>query len=249
MKTARKLRNAAPERSKAPTTHFILGTDTGVGKTAIACAVACLFAGRGGRIGVMKPVASGCRGRGRPVCADAEALCAAAGVEDAREDVVPIALRAPLSPHEAAWREGKPLRPAELRRRIFAAFRRLACGRDALVIEGVGGALVPLADRYGFADLLRDWPCPGERRIWLVAADRLGTINHTLLTLEALARRKLSCAGILLNRAAPPDFAAQSNARALRRATDIPVIGPLPHRPGEKWEKTARRLLQAGFPC
>jgi dethiobiotin synthetase len=208
----------------------------------------------------MKPVASGCRclparqaPRSAPrrllVSDDALALQEAAGADDPLEWITPIALRAPLSPHMAARLAGRPLRRSALLATIRRAFRRLRERHEILIVEGVGGLLVPLADRFTFGDLLAALVAASRRRspVLLVAADRLGVVNHTLLTLEALRRRGLRCHGVVLNRPRKPDYAARTNAAALRLVTDVPVFGPLPFLKRIGPDAMARELERAGL--
>lgn len=205
---------------------FITGTDTEVGKTAITAGLARLLHRRGINIGVMKPVASGCAFHdGALHCADTEQLRAAAQVEDAPEQITPIALEEPLSPHIAARMAGAPLETMPTRARVRAAFEHLAGRHDAMLVEGVGGALVPITNDWWVADMAADLALP----VLIIASDRLGVINQALLTIEACRARGLTVAGILLNCAACADYSAVTNADALALVTDIPVLGTMPH--------------------
>lgn len=204
---------------------FITGTDTGVGKTAVTAGLARLLSRRGRPVGVMKPVASGCRRDARGWrCDDTDALVAAAGVDEPFARVTPVAFAEPLSPHMAARLVGRPVDRATLRSRILPAYEALAARYNPLLVEGVGGVLVPLADDWTVADLAVELALP----VLVVAADRLGVISHTLLTLEALRTRNLSVAGVVLNRPVPPGYAGVTNREALAAVTDVPLFGPVP---------------------
>lgn len=206
---------------------FITGTDTGVGKTFVARGIAAALRARGRRIGVMKPVETGC-GAGitrRP--ADALALRAAAGSPLSLDRICPYQLDAPLAPYVAARQENMRIDPAA----IVAAFRVIEGGHDLTVVEGAGGLLVPIAERYSMADLAGDLELP----LLVVVDSKLGAINHTLLTLEAAAARGLAVSGYVLNHAAAADEAAASNASVLARCTNIPCLGTI------QWTPSAER--------
>jgi dethiobiotin synthetase len=156
---------------------FVTGTDTGVGKTYLAAALADGLRAQGLRVGVAKPVVTGLD---EPGPHDHELLGAATAAT----------FGPPVSPHFAAQLAGRPLDPAEL----VAAARGAAAGADVVVVEGVGGLLVPLADEYSVRDLAAELGLP------LVVAARpgLGTLNHTLLTLEAARGRGLDVRAVVL---------------------------------------------------
>lgn len=196
---------------------FLTGADTGVGKTFVARGIASALRARGRRVGVMKPVETGC-GPGpvrRP--ADALALRAAAGSSLPVERICPCRLDAPLAPDVAARLENVRIDPAAL----VAAFRALARSHDITLVEGAGGLLVPIVGRYFMADLAREMDLP----LLVVVDSKLGAINHTLLTLESAARRGLTVRGYVLNHVSPADEAAATNASVLAGCTDIPCLG------------------------
>lgn len=190
---------------------FVTGTDTGVGKTLVTCCLARAARARGSVLAV-KPVASGVDdGFGD----DAIRLGAAAG----HPPLVYAAFSAPLSPHRAAALEGRSV-PDDVCDRIA----RLEA--DTVLVEGVGGWRVPL--RTGPNPL---WVVDLARATWgsvvVVAADRLGTLNHTLLTVDAVRGAGLPVAGVALNRGAgpfdPEDRSRATNAQDLRELLDLPV--------------------------
>lgn len=199
---------------------FITGTDTGVGKTAVAAALAAVLNARGLDPGVMKPVASG-----GPASADARLLRNAAGVVDPIRDVNPVCLTTPLSPNVAARIEGRPI---DLNL-ILDAFARLSAAHSWMIVEGVGGLLVPIRDDFSVADLAVRLGLP----LLIVARAALGTINHTLLTLEAAAARNLEVRGIVYNttQPGPADAAARTSPEIITRLTGIPSLGVLPFDP------------------
>lgn len=195
---------------------FVVGTDTGVGKTQVACALLRALVDRGERPAPFKPFESG-SGRG----SDAARLVAAARARDPRARVCPYRFRAPLAPAIAAARE----RARVDLDRVRAAFAELCRGGRSVIAEGAGGVLVPLVGSYTVADLLAEL---GLRAL-VVARDALGTINHTALTIEALRSRAVGVAGVVLNRSsAAGDPSRADNAAAIAGLTGEKVIAVLP---------------------
>lgn len=202
---------------------FITGTDTGVGKTVVAAALARLMRMRGVNVGVMKPVTSGCREvSGRLVSDDALLLCQAAGV-DCCDDVVPYLLREALAPAEAAKIDGVRIDFA----RILEAYHRLAAVCDFMIVEGVGGLMVPLAGGLLVADLARQLQLP----LLVVARSDLGTINHTVLTCFAAQQMDLRVAGVVVNNyPQAPGLAERSAPHQIGSLCGAAVLGIWPHR-------------------
>jgi len=197
---------------------FVTGTDTGVGKTVVACALVRALRARGLDVGAMKPVETGVGAAG-PL--DALALRAAAGDVDALEDVCPQRFALPAAPTVAAAAEA---REVDLRV-IDAAHARLAARHTWLVVEGAGGLLVPAARGASMADLAARLGHP----LVVVARARLGTLNHTALTLEAARRRGLTVAGLAICHADGALCAADaSNLEALRNDPGAPLLGEIP---------------------
>ena len=198
---------------------FVTGTDTEVGKTAVAAALAHAFRRRGLSVGVMKPVATGCARRGgRLVSEDAERLRRAAGASDPHDLICPYRFEDPVAPL-AALRSGGP--PISLDR-IEKSFCALAARHDLMLVEGIGGLLVPLDGRHTVADLARRLGLP----VLVVARAGLGTINHTLLTIEAARSGGLDLLGVVFNRrGGKPSLAERTNPAIVRRLGEVPVLG------------------------
>jgi dethiobiotin synthetase len=193
---------------------FISGTDTGVGKTFVACRLAELGVTAGWRVGVLKPAESGRGG-------DAAALRRAAGSRHPLALVRPYAFKRPLAPAVAAAKEGKRVRLAVVK----AAYAAVAADSDWTLVEGAGGLLVPYAPGLDGAGLAKALGLP----LLLVARAGLGTINHSLLSLEAARARGLRVLGVLLNgRARPGDPSVASNAAQIRRLGRVPVWNSAP---------------------
>lgn len=204
---------------------FITGTDTGVGKTFVASAIVRRLRDRKIRVGAYKPAVSGSTpGPDGPIWSDVEILYAALGGEYPREAICPQRFEAPLAPPVAAHREGR-----EIDARLLIEGAGWWNDRvDVLIVEGAGGWLSPLADHLAVADVARELGFP----IVIVARLSLGTINHTLLTIEAAQARNVPIAGIILNRAAPPgvkDLSEETNAVELARRTTVPILATIEH--------------------
>jgi dethiobiotin synthetase len=207
--------------AKPPRGLFITGTDTGVGKTYVACLIAQLLAAEGVRVGVYKPAASGCLERkGRLVSEDALAMWEAAGMPGDLHQVCPQMFRAPLAPHLAARAEGKEIDPTLLRTGL--AVWRDRC--DLVLVEGAGGLMSPLSDEDYVADLAYEFGYP----LVVVARNQLGVINQTLQTLITAAAFAdgLPVAGVILNnlRPAEEDLSLASNLAELRNRCGPPVL-------------------------
>lgn len=193
---------------------FLTGTDTGVGKTHIAALLVKARRRRGIDCVGMKPICCGAR-------RDAELLHAASDGAIALNDVNPVWLRTPAAPYTAAMIENRPIDVA-LVKSTFANLRTL---HDSIIVEGVGGWLVPITREYFVSDLAAEIGLP----IVLVAANKLGALNHTLLTVEAIRARGLTCAGIVLNHAEPAlgenlRIVTTTNRGVLESLVDLPIL-------------------------
>jgi dethiobiotin synthetase len=198
---------------------FVTGTDTGVGKTEVACALLGGARAAGLDVGAMKPAQSGLV-PGEP--SDAERLREAAGGTDPMDLVCPYQFGPPLAPGVAARLGGVEISLA----RLLEAARALAARHAALLVEGAGGLLVPLTPAGTYADLAVALGLP----VLVVARAGLGTVNHTALTLEALRARGLAVAGVVLNRTVPDDDASvPHNAAEIERLTGARVLATLPY--------------------
>jgi dethiobiotin synthetase len=200
---------------------LVTGTDTGVGKTYVACALVAALRARGRRVAVMKPVETGVEVEPE----DARRLAAAAGDAAPLDDVCPYRLRAPLAPAVAAALEGAAIDVG----RIVALASARAATADLLVVEGAGGLLVPLVGRVTWAELAARLGLS----LLVVAANRLGTINHVALTARVAAAAGLAVHGFVLSAPAPvADASAATNAEAIAALTGLRCLAVLPHAPG-----------------
>lgn len=204
--------------SGGPRGWFVTGTGTEVGKTVVAAVIARTQARQGARVAVFKPAVSGldeyARSGERP---DHELLRLAAGSGQADDEVAPYRYGPPLSPHLAAELAGEAIDPARLRRRAGAA----AAGAEVLVCEGVGGFLVPLTPGY----LVRDFAIDLGLPVVVAAGPGLGTINHTLLTVEAVRGAGLEAAAVVLTPwPAEPEPIHRSNRETIARLGAVRVL-------------------------
>lgn len=204
----------SPARHPCGMSFFITGTDTGVGKTYVTRLILETLRSEGVDAVGYKPVACGDR-------EDAEILSIASGGLDP-DEVNPVYLNTPVAPYVAGMLENRPVEPAIL----LAGFRDLAARHEVVVVEGAGGWEVPLAPNYRISDLAADLGLP----IVVVAGNKLGTLNHTLLTVEAIRAKGLVCAGIVLNQLEDEmDTAMITNKGVLEDLTGLPLLEHIIH--------------------
>lgn len=201
---------------------FVTGTDTGVGKTLVSCALLHAFAARGLRVTGMKPVAAGATQiEGVLINEDVVQLLAAGNVEAPREWVNPYCFAAPIAPHIAAAYDKKIIEIKHL----VDCFRRLSALADTVIVEGAGGFCVPLNDTATSADLARELALPAI----LVVGMRLGCLNHALLTAQAIRAQGLTLAGWVANHVDAAMAYAHDNVAALQARLDAPLLARIAH--------------------
>jgi dethiobiotin synthetase len=197
---------------------FVTGTGTEVGKTVVAAAIARTLAAEGKRVAVFKPAVTGLEEEGET---DHALLRRASGSSQSDEQIAPYRYAPPASPHLAAALAGEEIDPQRLRE----AAREAAAEADAIVCEGVGGLLVPLSPTYLVRDLAADLGYP----LVIVASPSLGTINHTLLTIESARAAGIHVVAAVLNPWPPEPTEIESNNReTIANLGDLPVH-TLPH--------------------
>lgn len=193
---------------------FVTGTDTHIGKTYVSALILEELRKKGSKVVGLKPVSSGDR-------ADAERLWEAAGAVLDLDIVNPVHYRTPVAPYTAGQLEGPALELPEMVSQIEAA-RSSQGGFDFTLVEGAGGWEVPLGKGFGIPDLAREVKLP----VLVVAANWLGAINHTLLTVKAIQAAGLECVGIVLNYPiAERDVAAVTNRVILEELSPVPILG------------------------
>lgn len=201
---------------------FVTGTDTGVGKTLVSCALLHVLRRQYAAVVGMKPVAAGvAEAAGVWSNDDVVALRAASSLAVAPELDNPYLLRDPLSPHLAAQRMGVAIDIAL----IVERYQRLAALADAVVVEGAGGFCVPLNEAQTGADLARALALP----VILVVGLRLGCLNHALLSAQAIRAQGLHLAGWVVSRIDPAMLAADDNVATLMQRLDAPLLADVPH--------------------
>ncbi|MDB5903061.1 MAG: dethiobiotin synthase [Betaproteobacteria bacterium] len=204
---------------------FITGTDTGVGKTLVACALLYAFAARGLRAIGMKPVAAGASlENGALVNDDVAALVAASGVRAPRELQNPYCFAPPIAPHIAAAQAGVAIDIGHVK----AAYVNLAARADVVIVEGAGGFRVPLGDGLDMSDLARLLGLP----VVLVVGVRLGCLNHALLTADAIDAAGLPFAGWVANHIDPDMTHATENVQALEARLRAPLLSRIRYAEG-----------------
>lgn len=196
---------------------FVTGTDTGIGKTTISCALLHVFAAQGKKVAGMKPVAAG-RENGQWL--DVELLLAASSVNVARQHINPYAFDSPIAPHIAAQQAGVEIDLAVIRR----AYWELSAEADIVIVEGAGGFLVPVNQHQTGADLAKILNLP----VILVVGMRLGCLNHALLTAQAIKAAGLTLAGWVANCIDPQMLVLAENIATLEQRLDGPLLGVVP---------------------
>ena len=222
---------------------FITGTDTGVGKTLVGAALALHLKKRGLSVGVMKPIETGVSSA-KESLSDAARLRAIIESEESLGAIRPYAFKIPSAPLTAAQAEGQTINLET----ISKIYRLLSKQYDHLVVEGVGGVLVPVTPKVMVTDLIKQLRLP----VVVVGRSGLGGINHALLTIEALQRRKITVVALVLNqtesvRSGVSRIQERSTLNILRKQAGVPVLGPLPYAPGlpGRFRPTVIRLARS----
>jgi dethiobiotin synthetase len=215
---------------------FVTGTDTGVGKTRVAAALLRGLVAQGVRAAGMKPVAAGID-PGEGMNSDVAVLRAAGNVPAPLADLNPYSLESAIAPHVAAAREGVVIELAT----ISAAYARLAQQADAIVVEGAGGALVPIDARHDMLDVARALALP----VLLVVGVRLGCLNHARLSALAINARGLVLAGWVANRIDPGMRAAEESIATLAATLPAPLVADYPWAGGDPPPIPGRNVLIA----
>lgn len=191
---------------------FITATDTGVGKTIVTAALGLCLQSQGFDVGIMKPFQ--CSGN------DAQFLVKTLGLKDDMKLVNPYYADEPLAPSVAFKRKKEKINL----KKVFSAFNELKRRHDILLVEGAGGLLVPIKDKYLVADLIKDLDIPAI----IVARAGLGTINHTLLTEKAALDLGIKIKGVIINGYKGNNLAERTNPKVLKQLLSVPVLAVLP---------------------
>ncbi len=207
---------------------FITGTDTGVGKTLVAAALALHLKKRGLAVGVMKPIETGILSA-RAAQSDAARLRSIIESEEPLGAIRPYSFELAVAPLAAAQNEGQPINLNTIKK----VYRLLSDRYDYMVVEGVGGVQVPITPSATVTDLIKQLRLP----VVIVGRSGLGGINHALLTIEALRRKHISIVALVLNRthsvrSTLSRIQERTTLEILRKQAGVPVLGPLPYEPG-----------------
>ena len=198
--------------------YFVTGTDTGVGKTLVSCALLHAFAAQDKKVVGFKPVAAGCNDNDRND--DAERLRAASNILATYGQINPYCFIPPIAPHLAARHSGVRIEFS----RILTSYRELSTQADEVIVEGAGGFLVPLNEKQDSTHLAREMALP----VIVVVGMRLGCINHALLTMRVIADCGLQCAGWVANVLNAEMPALLENIEALQQRIEAPLLGVVP---------------------
>lgn len=231
--------------NRHPFSFFVTATDTEAGKTVAAAALALHVKQQGLSVAVMKPIATGALPS--TIKSDAAFHQEILGYPYEKYELLnPCRFRAPLSPYAASLLEKKSISI----KKILKAYHTLCKKYDVVIVEGIGGLLVPIKKNYFVADLAKEMKLP----LLIVARPGLGTLNHTLMTIKTAQSYKLPVAGIIFNHAQKPvrSLSEKTNEKILQKLTSIPVLGTLPYAHetnlqkgilGRKLQNAAKKLI------
>jgi dethiobiotin synthetase len=203
---------------------FVTGTDTGVGKTIITAALIKVISRPGFTTGGMKPVESGCLQQGDVlVPSDGMFIKTIAHMEENIRQITPCCFKSPLAPLPASENEDISVDFEKINK----AFADISGNYDVVIVEGIGGLLVPITRNYFVIDMAKYFNLP----LIVVSRPSLGTINHTMLTVNYALKEGLRVAGIIINYNQPPEntLAEATNAEIIKRVSPVPVIGIFPY--------------------
>jgi dethiobiotin synthetase len=219
---------------------FITGTNTGVGKTAVAAGLAWALRKRKVNVGVMKPFATANRVFSKKYRSrDTATLANAAGVNDSDSDLNPFFYSLAASPLVASQLKREPPVSIEM---ALQALQNLAKKRDFMIVEGIGGILVPLTENESVADFAKWTGLP----VIIVSTPMLGTLNHTLLTVMACKEFGINIRGIIVNKMPKkPSTVEQKAPEVIERLTGIRVLGTLPFSKGANHSAVGKALEKA----
>lgn len=208
---------------------FVTGTDTGVGKTFVAAGIAGALKRDGLDVGVMKPIATG---KARPNgfrSEDCEILCRVVNSTDPEDEVNPYFLPLEASPYVAS-----KVLSIEIRlEKIFSAFTKLISKHDFVVVEGIGGTMVPIDANYFLVDMIREMNLPAL----IVARASIGTINHTLLSVKSCKDNEVPISGIVVNGVHENLVAERTAAECIHELSGAFVLGAIPYENSIQVEK------------
>lgn len=216
---------------------FVTGTDTGIGKTYFTCALAHLMRDSGIDVGIMKPFATGVPQKGGFKSEDVELLVRHSGASDPESLINPYFFEVPASPYTASRKLGREIDVGL----VLSSFEKLQSSHDVMLVEGIGGILTPILKDYLVADLIRDMGLDAL----VVSGTQLGTVNHTLLTLDACKKHGIRPAGLVLNNASKNGYNVLDLEADLVSLSGIDVVCKIP--PAGDIERISQILKQNNF--
>lgn len=199
---------------------FITGTDTDVGKTYVAAGLAVTLRKIGVNVGVMKPFAAGTAQKKGFKSEDVEILSKAAQVNDPENLVNPQFFPIPASPY-TAW---KTLKIKPKTSTVLSSFKRLSKLHEMILVEGMGGVMTPITDDYYITNLIKDMKIPAV----IVTRTKVGTVNHTLMTVKMCEKYRIPIRGIIINDFDSGGYKTKELARDLKNLSKIPILGSIP---------------------
>jgi dethiobiotin synthetase len=202
---------------------FVTGTDTGVGKTLIAGAIAKILTDKGRNVGVFKPIATGCKHSWNGLISDdTEFLSYCANSDLSLSTITPVGYHTPAAPIVSAACDGSAIDFD----RIAAAYKDICQNSDIVIVEGIGGVRVPLTEEFDLLDLAVEFALPAV----IVARPNLGTINHTLMTIDCVRAAKLKIAGVVINgyKAAESTTAEDTAPEVIAQCSGADILAVVP---------------------
>ncbi|MBI5698493.1 MAG: dethiobiotin synthase [Thaumarchaeota archaeon] len=215
---------------------FITGTDTGIGKTMFTCGMAQLLHASGSDVGVMKPFATGAPQKNRFQSEDVSLLVKSSGAHDPENLINPYFFPIPVSPYLAARKLGKTI-DVEL---VLSSFEKLQSTHDVMLVEGIGGIMTPILKDYFVADLIKDLSLDTI----VVTGTKIGTINHTLLTLDQCKKFGIRVSGLVINNIVENGYDMQDLEADLVSLSGVNVRCKIPFIHDVRVEKISQFLEQ-----
>lgn len=219
--------------------YFITATDTGIGKTTITAALAFTLKSLGMNVGVMKPFATGTQQKTGFKSEDVAILANSAQVKDPEELINPYFFPVPASPYAAANKLKVDI-DVDL---VMDRFEKLQAIHDVVLVEGIGGILTPILKNYFVSDLIKDMNLDAI----VVTSSRIGTVNHTLLTLNAAQQYGLKVRGLIINNTDPAGYDTDELKNDLRNLSGVDVLCTVPHLNNVKIAEVAEILTRGNL--
>lgn len=213
---------------------FVTGTDTGIGKTMLTCALASSARESGINVGIMKPFATGFAQKTRPKSADVELLIKYSKVTDSESLINPYFFPIPTSPYRASIQLGKKIQIES----VLDSFEKLQFVHDAVLVEGIGGVMTPILKDYFVADLIKDL----NLETLVIAGNKMGSVNHTLLTLNLCKKYGIRVLGLVINQTNSDGYEMSELEDDLVSLSGLDVLCKIPHIPNGNIDSVSQIL-------